>query len=57
MSNIRFTGIMPALVTPFDAEGKIKKNTVRQLIDWQLQGGVKGFYICGSTGEGPALRP
>ena len=57
MSNIRFTGIMPALVTPFDAEGNIKHETVHKLIDWQLSKGVKGFYICGSTGEGPALRP
>jgi len=57
MSNIRFTGIMPALVTPFDAKGNIKHETVHKLIDWQLSKGVKGFYICGSTGEGPALRP
>lgn len=55
MSNIRFTGVMPALVTPFDAEGHVKKDAVAAVIDWHLSTGMKGFYICGSTGEGPAL--
>lgn len=55
MKNIRFTGVMPALVTPFDAEGHVRRATVKSLMDWQLSAGMKGFYICGSTGEGPAL--
>lgn len=54
-NNILFTGTMPALVTPFEKNGKIKANTVKGLVDWQLSEGSKGFYICGSTGEGPAL--
>lgn len=57
MENIRFTGIMPALVTPFNEDGSLKRSTVKQLIDWQLSAGVNGFYICGSTGEGPAILP
>ena len=55
MKNIRFTGVMPALVTPFDAEGRVKKNAVKSLMGWHMSTGMKGFYICGSTGEGPAL--
>ena len=54
-NNILFTGTMPALITPFEKNGKIKKNTVKGLVDWHLSEGSKGFYICGSTGEGPAL--
>lgn len=50
-----FQGIMPALVTPFDSEGKLKRKTVGELINWQLSKGVQGFYICGNTGEGPVL--
>lgn len=46
---------MPALVTPFDKNCKLKRNTVKELIDWQLSEGSTGFYICGWTGEGPAL--
>ena len=57
MTNIQFTGIMPALVTPFDLNGKVKENSVRNIMDWHLDSGVQGFYICGSTGEGPSLPP
>jgi len=55
MDNIRFKGIMPALITPFDENGAIKSKAVNQLIDWHLSEGVQGFYICGTTGEGPAI--
>lgn len=55
MSNIRFRGIMPALLTPFDENGKIKREAVKAMMDAEYACGVKGFYINGSTGEGPAL--
>ena len=54
-NNILFTGTMPALITPFTEEGKVKTNTVKGLVDWHLSEGSTGFYICGTTGEGPAL--
>lgn len=55
MSNIRFTGVMPAMLTPFNDDGSIKKDTVKALMDYHYGCGVKGFYINGSTGEGPSL--
>ena len=55
MTNKRFTGIMPALVTPVTHDGLLRADVVKQLVDWQLRQGVDGFYICGHTGEGPAL--
>lgn len=55
MSKIKFTGIMPALITPLDADGKVKKNTVKQLVDHYLECGVDGFYSVGGTGEGVLL--
>ena len=54
-NNILFKGVMPALVTPVDASGKIKKDVLKKLVDWQISQGVSGFYICGSTGEGLLL--
>lgn len=54
MSNKQFKGIMPALITPFYEDGSVREDAVRKLIDYQLSMGAKGFYICGSTGEGPA---
>lgn len=55
MSNIRFNGILPALVTPLDGDGRVRRNAVRPLTDYMLDMGADGFYICGSTGEGPVL--
>ena len=55
MSNIRFTGVMPAMLTPFNDDGSIKKHTVKAMMDYHYAKGVKGFYINGSTGEGPSL--
>ena len=49
---IRLTGIMPALLTPFDAEGNVNPSVVRELVEFQLTQGITGFYVCGGTGEG-----
>lgn len=55
MSNKIFKGIMPALITPFNGDGSIKRDAVKEIIDYEYSCGVNGFYINGSTGEGPAL--
>ncbi len=51
----KFTGVMPALLTPFDSNGTILKASVKALIDRLIGQGARGFYLCGSTGEGPIL--
>ena len=51
----KLTGILPALLTPFDEEGNVNLNIMRDLIEWQITQGVSGFYILGSTGEGLLL--
>jgi len=56
-NNVLFRGIMPALVTPLDDFGKIKRDALKKLVDWHISCGVSGFYICGSTGEGLLLTP
>lgn len=55
MSNIFVKGIMPALITPFEADGTILKDSIKANIDRNYAQGAAGFYICGSTGEGPVL--
>ena len=30
---------------------KIKTETVEKIVDYQLKNGLKGFYVCGNTGE------
>ncbi len=44
-------GIFPALLTPFDAAGKVDESNLRKLVSVNIKRGVDGFYVCGSTGE------
>jgi N-acetylneuraminate lyase len=46
------TGIMPALLTPFDAEDNVNTAMARELVEFQLTQDITGFYVCGGTGEG-----
>ena len=46
-----FKGIFTALLTPFDKENKINEKSLEALVKHNLNMGVKGFYVCGSTGE------
>lgn len=48
-----FDGFWPALITPYTDDDRINVPVLRQLVDYHLAKGVSGFYICGSTGEGP----
>ena len=57
MSNVLFKGVIPALISPLDERGDVKEETARKLIDWQLNAGVDGFYVCGATGEGIVMKP
>lgn len=50
-------GIIPALVTPFDAEGDINEKLFREHIQFMLNKQVHGVCLGGSTGEGFALDP
>lgn len=54
MNNKQFKGIMPALITPFNEDGTLREESVRKMVEYHIKEGVQGFYICGSTGEGPA---
>lgn len=50
-----FKGIYPAIVTPFDRDGAFDPAAMRKIVQYQLQAGVHGFYVCGGTGEGLLL--
>lgn len=43
-------GVFPALFTPFSDNG-IKTDQIKALIDMNIQKGVSGFYVNGSSGE------
>ena len=47
----KFKGIFPALLTPFDDKNEIDTKALEKLIKINLDKGVKGFYVGGSTAE------
>lgn len=52
---MKFTGVMPALITPLTAEGKLNRDVLERLIEDLIAQGADGFYIGGATGEGIIL--
>jgi len=55
MENVKFEGIIPAIITPFDSEGNAELEYLREVVRFQLDRGIHGFFACGSTGEGPLM--
>lgn len=47
-------GSIPALVTPFK-NGALDLDTLKQLVDWQIDQGSTGLVPVGTTGESPTL--
>jgi N-acetylneuraminate lyase len=50
-----FKGIFTALLTPFDKNDKINVAALEKLVKFNVDMGVTGFYVGGSTGEGLLL--
>jgi len=50
-----FQGVAPALVTPFTAHDEIDEVAFRRLIAHQIDGGVGGLVVLGTTGENPTI--
>lgn len=55
MKNTIFQGVATALVTPMNADGSVNYDRLRSLIDEQIEAGVAGLVICGTTGESATL--
>ena len=45
-------GAYAAMITPFTKDDKVNEGAIDQLVEYGLKGGLKGFYLTGSTGEG-----
>jgi 4-hydroxy-tetrahydrodipicolinate synthase len=51
----RLNGVIPPLTTPFKKNGEIYENGLRELIEFQIQGGSNALFICGTYGSGPLM--
>lgn len=52
---MKLSGVMPALITPFDTNGKIDFNAFEKHLTAMREAGVTGWVPMGSTGEYSAL--
>lgn len=52
---VRFSGCYTALITPMTSNRQVDYDGLRQLVDFQIQNGVKGILAVGTTGESPTL--
>jgi 4-hydroxy-tetrahydrodipicolinate synthase len=52
---MRFPGVIPAIQTPFHADGSVDHGTLTRSAQRMLAGGMSGIVVCGTMGEGQSL--
>jgi 4-hydroxy-tetrahydrodipicolinate synthase len=50
-----FEGILPAIITPMDSDGNLNEAAFREVMEFNIQAGVTGFWVAGGTGESVLL--
>lgn len=55
MKKLLFTGVGTALSTPMNESGKINFDTLKELIDFQVDNRADALVIAGTTGEASTL--
>lgn len=55
MSDIKFFGSIPAIITPFKNNGDLDLPALRKFVQFQLEGDIDAIVPCGSTGEAATL--
>jgi dihydrodipicolinate synthase/N-acetylneuraminate lyase len=48
---IDWHGYIPALTTPFEADGELDRHGWQELVEWAVAEGVHGIVVAGSSGE------
>ena len=51
----RYTGLFAAAFTPMQEDGSLNLTRIPSIVDYLIEAGISGLYICGATGEGPSL--
>lgn len=51
MSTEKYQGIFPAFYACYDEKGNISEERTKAFTEYLLKKGVKGVYVCGSSGE------
>jgi 4-hydroxy-tetrahydrodipicolinate synthase len=56
-SHFSVRGVITALITPFDSQGRVDDRALERLVEFEIQSGVHGLSPCGTTGETALLAP
>lgn len=48
-------GVIPPLTTPFRENGDVFEDGLRKLLDFQVEKGSHGVFLCGTYGSGPLM--
>ena len=51
----KFAGVVPAAITPFTPDGEFNERVFRDVMEYNIQAGVHGFWIGGGSGESVLL--
>ena len=51
-----FKGSAVALVTPFDENGNVNFDKIKELVDFQIENGTDAIVACGTTGEASTMN-
>ena len=55
MNHFRLNGLIAAAITPMHSDGSVDFESIATIANRLIDRGVKGLYVCGSTGEGVSL--
>ena len=50
-----FKGSAVALVTPFDENGKVNFDKIKELVEYHIENGTDAIVACGTTGEASTM--
>lgn len=50
-----FHGVFPAIITPMTPDGGLNEAAYREVMEYNIQAGVHGFWVAGGTGESVLL--
>ena len=53
---MNWSGVLPAMTTPFNVDMKVDHTFLAQHAAWQLGNGCSGLVMLGSLGEGATLE-
>ncbi len=55
MTNLNLQGTITAIITPFTQNGEVDFDMLKKIIHFQIESGIDGLVVCGSTGESATL--